>query len=170
MSERYDLIVVGAGPSGASTAYHAARSGLEVLLIDRQEFPRDKPCGDGMMPPRSLRGLTHGPRRLAGRNLTTGPLPASLSILPQPASTTTFRQPFTGLAATSSGAKRPTRSFSNEQSQPEQRSKTRLAAPVCSDLRLATSRGSKLRTARRYATKPRWWSPPTGWAVSRAKA
>ena len=50
MSERYDLIVVGAGPSGASTAYHAARSGLEVLLIDRQEFPRDKPCGDGMMP------------------------------------------------------------------------------------------------------------------------
>ena len=50
MAERYDLIVVGAGPSGASTAYHAARSGLEVLLIDRQEFPRDKPCGDGLMP------------------------------------------------------------------------------------------------------------------------
>ena len=50
MSERYDLIIVGAGPSGASTAYHAARAGLEILLIDRQEFPRDKPCGDGLMP------------------------------------------------------------------------------------------------------------------------
>jgi geranylgeranyl reductase family protein len=50
MSERYDLIVVGAGPGGSSTAYHAARSGLGVLLLDRQEFPRDKPCGDGLMP------------------------------------------------------------------------------------------------------------------------
>lgn len=50
MPERYDLIVVGAGPAGSSTAYHAAREGLEVLLIDRQGFPRDKPCGDGLMP------------------------------------------------------------------------------------------------------------------------
>ncbi len=50
MSERYDLVVVGGGPGGASTAYHAARSGLHTLLLDRQEFPRDKPCGDGLMP------------------------------------------------------------------------------------------------------------------------
>ncbi len=50
MTERYDLIVVGAGPGGSSTAYYAARSGLNVLLLDRQEFPRDKPCGDGLMP------------------------------------------------------------------------------------------------------------------------
>lgn len=50
MSERWDLIVVGAGPGGASTAYHAARTGLSVLLLDRQTFPRDKVCGDGLMP------------------------------------------------------------------------------------------------------------------------
>ena len=50
MTERVDLIVVGAGPGGSATAYYAARAGLEVLLLDRQEFPRDKPCGDGLMP------------------------------------------------------------------------------------------------------------------------
>ncbi|MDQ3922660.1 MAG: NAD(P)/FAD-dependent oxidoreductase, partial [Actinomycetota bacterium] len=50
MTERADLIVVGAGPGGSATAYHAARTGLSVLLLDRQEFPRDKPCGDGLMP------------------------------------------------------------------------------------------------------------------------
>ena len=50
MPERADLIVVGAGPGGSATAYHATRAGLSVLLLDRQEFPRDKPCGDGLMP------------------------------------------------------------------------------------------------------------------------
>ena len=50
MTERYDLVVVGAGPGGSSTAYYAARAGLNVRLLDRQEFPRDKPCGDGLMP------------------------------------------------------------------------------------------------------------------------
>ncbi|HZY56400.1 MAG TPA: FAD-dependent oxidoreductase, partial [Rubrobacteraceae bacterium] len=50
MTERADLIVVGAGPGGSATAYHAARVGLEVLLLDRQKFPRDKPWGAGLMP------------------------------------------------------------------------------------------------------------------------
>jgi menaquinone-9 beta-reductase len=50
MTERYDLVVVGAGPGGSSTAYHSSRAGLKTLLIDRQEFPRDKTCGDGLMP------------------------------------------------------------------------------------------------------------------------
>ncbi len=50
MAKRVDLIVVGAGPGGSATAYYAAKAGLEVLLLDRQEFPRDKPCGDGLMP------------------------------------------------------------------------------------------------------------------------
>jgi geranylgeranyl reductase family protein len=50
MTGRYDLVVVGAGPGGSATAYYAARAGLETLLLDRQEFPRDKPCGDGLMP------------------------------------------------------------------------------------------------------------------------
>src|SRR3712207_5522929 len=50
MVERYDLVVVGAGPGGSSAAYHCAKAGLNTLLIDRQEFPRDKTCGDGLMP------------------------------------------------------------------------------------------------------------------------
>ena len=50
MPNGYDLIVIGAGPGGAATAYHAARSGLSTLVLDRQTFPRDKPCGDGLMP------------------------------------------------------------------------------------------------------------------------
>jgi menaquinone-9 beta-reductase len=50
MTERYDLAVVGAGPGGSATAYYAAKAGLRTLLLDRQEFPRDKPCGDGLMP------------------------------------------------------------------------------------------------------------------------
>ncbi len=50
MTERYDLIVVGAGPGGSAAAYYASRAGLSTLLLDRQEFPRDKPCGDGLMP------------------------------------------------------------------------------------------------------------------------
>ena len=50
MTESYDLVVVGAGPGGASTAHYAAKAGLNTLLLDRQTFPRDKPCGDGLMP------------------------------------------------------------------------------------------------------------------------
>ena len=50
MAERYDLAVVGAGPGGAATAYYASKAGLRTLLLDRQDFPRDKPCGDGLMP------------------------------------------------------------------------------------------------------------------------
>lgn len=50
MTERCDLIVVGAGPGGSAAAYYASKAGLSTLLLDRQEFPRDKPCGDGLMP------------------------------------------------------------------------------------------------------------------------
>ncbi len=50
MTERHDLVVVGAGPGGSSAAYYASRAGLRTLLVDRQEFPRDKTCGDGLMP------------------------------------------------------------------------------------------------------------------------
>jgi flavin-dependent dehydrogenase len=50
MTERYDLVVVGAGPGGSATAYYASRAGLRTVLLDRQDFPRDKPCGDGLMP------------------------------------------------------------------------------------------------------------------------
>jgi geranylgeranyl reductase family protein len=45
-----DVLVVGAGPAGSSTAAWAARSGLDVTLVDAEVFPRDKPCGDGLTP------------------------------------------------------------------------------------------------------------------------
>lgn len=45
-----DVLVVGAGPAGSAAATWAARSGREVLLADAAQFPRDKPCGDGLTP------------------------------------------------------------------------------------------------------------------------
>jgi geranylgeranyl reductase family protein len=51
-----DVIVVGAGPAGASTAYHLASAGVDVLLLEKGQFPRDKVCGDGLTP-RAVRQL-----------------------------------------------------------------------------------------------------------------
>ncbi|MCX2969770.1 geranylgeranyl reductase family protein [Streptomyces sp. TRM70308] len=45
-----DVIVVGAGPAGSTAAYHLARSGLDVLLLEKTAFPREKVCGDGLTP------------------------------------------------------------------------------------------------------------------------
>ena len=45
-----DVIVVGAGPAGATTAYHLAQAGLDVLLLEKTAFPREKVCGDGLTP------------------------------------------------------------------------------------------------------------------------
>ncbi|MBY9074573.1 geranylgeranyl reductase family protein [Nocardioides sp. WL0053] len=45
-----DVIVVGAGPAGAATAYHLATAGVDVLLLEKSAFPRDKICGDGLTP------------------------------------------------------------------------------------------------------------------------
>ena len=42
---RYDVIVVGAGPAGSTAARECADRGLAALLLDKAEFPRDKPCG-----------------------------------------------------------------------------------------------------------------------------
>ena len=48
VTESFDVIVVGAGPAGSTSAYRLAREGLSVLLLDRARFPRDKPCGGGV--------------------------------------------------------------------------------------------------------------------------
>lgn len=45
-----DVIVIGAGPGGSATAYHLARHGVRVLLLEKTEFPREKVCGDGLTP------------------------------------------------------------------------------------------------------------------------
>ena len=46
--ERFDAIVVGAGPAGSAAAHRLASAGASVLLLDRAHFPRDKPCGGGL--------------------------------------------------------------------------------------------------------------------------
>ncbi|MCY4037738.1 MAG: geranylgeranyl reductase family protein [bacterium] len=56
MSRRHDLLVVGGGPAGAATAYWAARHGLDVVVVERKQFPRDKTCGDGLTP-RAVKAL-----------------------------------------------------------------------------------------------------------------
>src|SRR6266498_2373166 len=45
-----DVIVVGAGPAGSAAAYHLANAGLDVLLLEKTAFPREKVCGDGLTP------------------------------------------------------------------------------------------------------------------------
>jgi menaquinone-9 beta-reductase len=45
-----DVIVVGAGPAGSTAAFHLAQAGVDVLLIEKTAFPREKVCGDGLTP------------------------------------------------------------------------------------------------------------------------
>jgi geranylgeranyl reductase family protein len=45
-----EVLVVGAGPAGSACAQHLARAGRQVLLADQHAFPRDKVCGDGLIP------------------------------------------------------------------------------------------------------------------------
>ena len=48
--ERADVVVVGAGPGGAAAAAHLAARGRDVVLLEKDRFPRDKVCGDGLTP------------------------------------------------------------------------------------------------------------------------
>jgi geranylgeranyl reductase family protein len=47
---RPQILVIGAGPGGASAAWALAGAGLDVLLLDARSFPREKTCGDGLTP------------------------------------------------------------------------------------------------------------------------
>lgn len=99
-----DVLVVGAGPAGAATAWHLARRGLRVLLADRARFPRDKACSEylnpgavqalerlGVLPRVAPRGapilgsVVHGPRGASltggfGPPATDGGRPAGLAL------------------------------------------------------------------------------------------
>ena len=48
--QQYDVLVIGAGPAGSAAALACARRGLKVGLADRSAFPRDKVCGDALIP------------------------------------------------------------------------------------------------------------------------
>jgi len=52
-----DVIVVGAGPAGSATAFYLASAGLDVLVLEKSRFPREKVCGDGLAP-RAVKALT----------------------------------------------------------------------------------------------------------------
>jgi geranylgeranyl reductase family protein len=56
VTPRYDVLVVGAGPAGASAAFWLASAGRRVLVVDKKQFPREKTCGDGLTP-RAVREL-----------------------------------------------------------------------------------------------------------------
>lgn len=45
-----EVLIVGAGPAGSATALRLARQGHDVLIVERSNFPRDKPCGDTVNP------------------------------------------------------------------------------------------------------------------------
>ncbi|HEY2639084.1 MAG TPA: geranylgeranyl reductase family protein [Streptosporangiaceae bacterium] len=55
--ETADVIVVGAGPAGSAVAYYLATAGLDVLVLEKTHFPREKVCGDGLTP-RAVKALT----------------------------------------------------------------------------------------------------------------
>lgn len=50
MKQRYDVAIAGGGPAGSAAAWRAAQTGARVVVLDKAEFPRDKPCGDGVTP------------------------------------------------------------------------------------------------------------------------
>ena len=54
--DQADVIVVGAGPAGSTTAHYLASAGLDVLLLEKTTFPREKVCGDGLTP-RAVKAL-----------------------------------------------------------------------------------------------------------------
>jgi len=55
--ESADVIIVGAGPAGSAAAYYLATAGLDVLVLEKTRFPREKVCGDGLTP-RAVKALT----------------------------------------------------------------------------------------------------------------
>jgi len=76
-----DVLIVGAGPAGIAAGIEARRLGLDALVVDKAQFPRDKTCGDGLTTAalRHLEQLGLDVRRLASY------APVSETVLVSPA-------------------------------------------------------------------------------------
>ncbi|MGD8665283.1 MAG: FAD-dependent oxidoreductase, partial [Desulfobacterales bacterium] len=80
VDQDWDVVIIGAGPAGATAACHLAARQHRVLLLDRKKFPREKICGDGLLPDalRCLDAIDVGEMvRAAGR-----PIYASVLVSP----------------------------------------------------------------------------------------
>ena len=67
----YDVVIVGAGPSGSACAYWLAQAGWSVCLIEKKHFPREKTCGDGLTPRSVYQLARDGTRRASSRPTAT---------------------------------------------------------------------------------------------------
>src|SRR5258707_12989062 len=70
--ERCDVLIVGGGPAGSSCAWKLTGSGLDVLILDRKTFPRDKPCA-GWITPALVEALQLDLDDYRGDGTTTSP-------------------------------------------------------------------------------------------------
>jgi geranylgeranyl reductase family protein len=81
--DRFDVLVVGAGPAGSVAALVLARAGARVGLVDKASFPRDKACGD-LVGPRGVQLLADLGIDLARRPAPPGALPVGDMIVAGP--------------------------------------------------------------------------------------
>src|SRR5688572_32995892 len=61
-----DVMIVGGGIAGSATALRLARAGIDVVVIERATFPRDKPCGEGLLP-HGIEALARSEERRVGK-------------------------------------------------------------------------------------------------------
>ncbi len=63
VTERFDLVIAGGGPSGSAAGWQAVQTGAKVVVLEKAEFPGDKPCGDRL----TARAVSYL-QKLKGRN------------------------------------------------------------------------------------------------------